>query len=553
MTAVPPSLLKRLTSRARAPFFDQQILESDLRAVECFYQSEGFIDVRADVRTSRLKGGVSVTIEVQEGLPVTVAAISIKAAAEAENEGLAALFSRALTVLQTKPGSRFRDELLQQDRRRLADFFSDAGYPYARAEFQLQVERREHAVLVIWEVDLGPLCAFGPATVEGWKAASPDFNRLLAFRPGDPFKKKSLDASQQRLYALGLYDFVTVKALLPQPPQPLIPVEVMLREAPRTSVKGGIGYGREEELRVFVNLQRLRFLGGARRLNLQARRSALEPYSLEARAVQPAFLFPRMLLGFNPFLRSQTEPGYRLSRNGAALYLQHSVGTALNFGLTYTYEQVDLNLKSIAEPRATEALRGLYNKSSLLFGFSRNTADIPFSPTTGSRIDLTAKYSGLGAGEYHYVKWLTELRRYQRHGSAVTAVRLAAGRITSFDPSGAVPVEDLFFSGGANSVRAWGRHQLGPRDRDGKPIGGLALIEASLEERITLYRSLSGAFFCDAGNVGRTRLAPSDLRFALGCGLRFKTPIGPVRLDVARPVFEAEHGFRWHLTVGEAF
>ncbi|MDZ7346109.1 MAG: BamA/TamA family outer membrane protein, partial [candidate division KSB1 bacterium] len=238
--------------------------------------------------------------------------------------------------------------------------------------------------------------------------------------------------------------------------------------------------------------------------------------------------------------------------NGVNLFYQESIGETMSAGLTYIFEQVDLDLNSLAAPRVTDELRGLYNKSSLLFAVSKNTTDDLFAPNEGTRFTLSAKYSGLGAGEYHYSKWLMDIRRYQQRLGGVVAARISVGKIDSYDPIKVVPVEDLFFSGGANSIRGWGRYELGPRADDGKPLGGTAIFEASLEMRLPLYRFLQSALFIDAGNVFIDRLNLLDSRIAVGCGLRFKTPVGPLRLDLARPISESG-ALRWHLTVGEAF
>ena len=135
------------------------------------------------------------------------------------------------------------------------------------------------------------------------------------------------------------------------------------------------------------------------------------------------------------------------------------------------------------------------------------------------------------------------------------ATRLKIGDISSMDAGGFIPVEDRFYSGGSNSVRGWARSELGPKDSNGKPVGGNSVLEGSLELRIPLLGSFDSAVFWDFGNVWEEEFGDvlNELNHALGFGLRFKTPIGPVRFDLAAPVFNEEKHIRWHLTIGEAF
>ena len=169
---------------------------------------------------------------------------------------------------------------------------------------------------------------------------------------------------------------------------------------------------------------------------------------------------------------------------------------------------------------------------------------------------ITYKFSGLGFGsDFNYNKLQIDLRRYQRFRGNVLAYRLKIGSIRSFDESEFIPVEDRFYAGGATSVRGWGRQQLGPKDTQGNPIGGSSLLEGSLEMRYRLVWDLGGVFFWDFGNVweGFSEYRLNEIRHSLGFGLRYATPIGPIRIDAARPIRDVEDRWQFHFSVGHAF
>jgi outer membrane protein insertion porin family len=137
----------------------------------------------------------------------------------------------------------------------------------------------------------------------------------------------------------------------------------------------------------------------------------------------------------------------------------------------------------------------------------------------------------------------------------VLATRLRLGGINSYDDNEFVPIEDRFFAGGSSSVRGWARAMLGPKDDEGTPIGGNSLIELSVELRYPIFGILSGVVFTDAGNVQLDKFSYDlgDLHYAAGLGIRIATPIGPVRVDVARPIFDDDHDTQLHINVGQAF
>ena len=118
-----------------------------------------------------------------------------------------------------------------------------------------------------------------------------------------------------------------------------------------------------------------------------------------------------------------------------------------------------------------------------------------------------------------------------------------------------IPVEERFFAGGSRSIRGWARQHLGPRDDKETPIGGNTIVEASIEPRIPLVGSLGMVVFADAGNVwtGDGGFSFTDIRYSAGAGLRFNTPIGPVGIDLARPIMDIDKSWQFHFNIGHAF
>ena len=147
------------------------------------------------------------------------------------------------------------------------------------------------------------------------------------------------------------------------------------------------------------------------------------------------------------------------------------------------------------------------------------------------------------------------MRKYTKVGDFVLSLRGMIGGIHSSDSSQFVPVEDRFYSGGSNSVRGWARSQLGPKRNTGSPMGGKSITEMSIELRHRLFWKIEGAVFMDAGNVWSESFHYrfNELAYAAGAGLRYETPIGPIRLDVGVPLWNEKKRVQLFLSIGQAF
>ncbi len=543
--------------------FSEDILHSDLKRIERLYQKEGFLDVRvelANLGTNDNGRSVRILIRITEGTPIRVRRMqfSLQGVVADSIQPGAGDFSEALSGLRTQTSERFRDSLLYQDQEAIVRRLEDMGYPYAKAEPGLSVDRGSKEVDIDWHIDPGPICRFGDITVSGLQHAAQGLVRKpLTFKSGDIYSRTALEKSQRRIYGLSMFHVVTVKALLSSEQNSIVPVDVRIDEAPRLSSRIGVGYGREEKFRVYSDSRLLGFLGGARQLNLYLKHSDIEPYHVSLKLRQPAFLTSYTTLEISPFLLRQREPAFDQVRFGGHATLLHQIAAHLHGSVAYTFERIDLDTTSLGDLESYQSsLEDLYQKSGMVFGLTFDNSAPMFSPDRGTYAAGAFTISGLGLGsDFHYTRLLLDVRRYQKVLGVVVAGRVKAGGINSGDDPEFIPVEDRFYSGGSSSVRGWARAEIGPADDDGVPIGGNTLFESSLELRYPIYGLLSGVFLYDLGNVwaGTYSFHMDDLRYSAGLGLRVSTPIGPIRFDIAWPVADVDTGAQLHISVGEAF
>ena len=185
----------------------------------------------------------------------------------------------------------------------------------------------------------------------------------------------------------------------------------------------------------------------------------------------------------------------------------------------------------------------------------------------GYQLAFHAEEAGrLVPGSFNYYSGSADARHYLPIGNnVVIASRLQLGNIRPVgnDP-GNVPFGKKFFLGGATSVRGWGRYELGPLV-SGQPVGGNSMIAFSEELRAAMRGNIGAVLFIDAGNVWPESLGfdLGDLHYAVGPGLRYQTPVGPIRLDLGYQLNPTPglivngspqaRRYRLHFSIGQAF
>jgi outer membrane translocation and assembly module TamA len=206
--------------------------------------------------------------------------------------------------------------------------------------------------------------------------------------------------------------------------------------------------------------------------------------------------------------------------------------------------------------------------NALGFDLQRSTADNLLNAREGYQLIVHAERAGgFLPGAFDYTSISAEGRHYQSFGDGfVLASRLQLGNIRAAnnDPTN-VPFAKKYFLGGATSMRGWGRYEISPLSESGFPIGGNSLFALSEELRVTLKGNLGAVLFFDAGNVwpDHRSVDLNDLRYDVGPGLRYQTPIGPIRFDIGYQLNPIEgllvegdpqqRRWRMHFSIGQAF
>jgi outer membrane protein assembly complex protein YaeT len=403
--------------------------------------------------------------------------------------------------------------------------------------------------------------------------------RRIGFAPGDVYRRSLVQRTQQRLYDTQLFEFVNVEPLQADAQPDEVPTKVTVVEGPDYRVRFGGGYGTEEKIRAQADYHRLNFLGGARTAGVSAKYSSLDR-GIKADMTQPYVGSPDFsLLGEVQQWFTYT-PAYRADTTGARLTLRHRSDRRNTWSVSLTSEH-DRN--SIAQdvrldPKLRNDLIALGldpetgEQSGYLtaagFEFHRSTADSALDARRGYQLTLHAELAGgFLPGTFNYQSVSGDARDYLSFGDRlVLATRLQFGNLR---PSGGnpanIPFSKKYFLGGATSIRGWGVYEVSPLSSTGLPIGGDSMFAGTAEGRFVVSGKLGAVVFLDTGNVwaAANAIALDDLRYAVGAGLRYQTPIGPARFDYGYQlnpipgllVNGEPQTRRWriHFSIGQAF
>lgn len=585
---------------------DPDALAVDRRRVEAFYRERGYY--RAAVTgvdvTPAGEGRVRVTLHVDEGKPVRVTEVAV--------EGLdaAPAARRKAGGLAIATGQVFTEAAYDAARAQLEAALLSTGYAEATVRQSAQVLPEAGTAAVRYQVEAGPRFRFGRVFVAGTSAVPRDKVVAQAARevkPGEWFDEARLGRAQTRVFDLGVFAGVRVSRGAADPERATVPVVVAVREAPFRTLRLGPGLGFQVgrwEAQGLVSWTHRNWLGGLRRLQLDARAGYAwtpDPFKpereglvglLAAEFSQPGVIADVVDLSARVEVEKSLEQAYGFVSERLRLGTPLRLASRWTVAPTYNLEVYKLD-NLVGTPSVTlPQLQNCPDQVCLLSYLEQRVVwdgrDNPLDTTRGLFASLSVQEGfPVGGYGYRYLRVLPEARVFLSLGrNTVLAARARFGALLPIGETGRAPVVALFTAGGPLSMRGYGAQRLSPMSyQDGRwvPTGGNGLLEGSLELRQALTPALTGALFLDAGNVSeasavpstyRSVLDPSLLQLAVGLGIRYRTPFGPLRVDVAgrlptdwRPGVALPHRFptvpgealhrepiaALHVSLGEAF
>lgn len=549
--------------------YREDMFQRDLAVLSGVYLDLGYINAKIGkpaVALSPDKRGLFVSIPVEEGEQFTVGKLEFAG-------DLMGQEGKLRLLLQSRSGELFARSRIGADLFAVGDVFKDLGYAYANVTPLTALDPARRIVDITFEVAPGLKCRFERIDVIGNdKTRDKVVRRELRIYEGETFGGTALKISKARVTALGFFETVEITTARGSA-EDLIVATVEIKEKATGSFQLGAGYSSYENFILTGQISQQNFLGWGQTLSLQIQWSSLRQLG-QLQFVEPYFLDTKWTFAFDVYatesfyttftrraVGGNVTWGYEL--NGLARYwpFARHLEDMRVFG-TYKNEYVAVAGTALATGLADSIRSG--TTSSLTLAWQWDRRDNRIFPTSGFFASASAELappalapSGLFGDQVNlFTRYNVDVRLYRPViWGLVARAKLTLGLIRSWDSTEKLPISELFYLGGINSVRGYRFLSISPTTlapcNPADPASGTcevavggnkqAILNLELEFPLSGGAGIKGVVFADAGNSFPAG-AWSDpaVRFSLyrsvGFGFRWFSPIGPLRFEWGIPI-----------------
>lgn len=598
-----PSLWKKLTFfNEKGYYVSIPEIKRDAIRIERFYQRRGFneaeVTYRLDPKNKDWKK--ELVFIVFEKAPIRIDSVQVVTNASAEDSAIiygSDDFKKELNKLPFRKNRIYQPVLKSDVESEVAQILRNLGYAYASSQIQAEVDTSAKKASIIMETTPGPRARFDSVFVEGETTLGEKYVvRETGIKKGEYFNDDAMREAQRELFGHHLFRFALV-SIPDQRKDSTLNVLLRVKERTLRSVQLTFGVGNydrlNEPLRLnnFYKLLRAQTSWGYRNVrgkgelfNASAKVSAFD-IRLGASYLFPYVYNTKSNITIGPFVQRRIERAYSIDTGG----IRNSFGYNYSEKVTGTFSY-DFTLNQEFDVEEDEEGNSAVSPDSILnyniSSFKFNLYASQGSPRGGNGfiVQPFLELSGLfNEASFSFQKAAIDIRGYRElTNSLVVASRVSGGAIY-YAKQDSLPADIRFYNGGSSEVRGWGRQELGPKeavfDTVGTftgyvPTGGKATLSFNFEFRQEIDRFIKGlsvAAFLDGGQVWRTIKTTSQrpIQFGVGGGLRYNSPIGPIRVDIAYKVNPTDADLniyqgdksrsspwnRWglHFSIGQAF
>src|SRR6185503_20231054 len=550
--------------------YDPDRMSLDRELIRQYYLKNGYADVQvtaANAELDRDGSGFFITYSIEEGELYEFGGINIESTVSAINP------SGYKGDLLTDEGDTYNANLIDKSVEKLTSAVSDDGFAFARVRPQAVPDPVTRKISLNYVIEEGPRIYVERINISG-NTRTKDYviRREFKVAEGDAYNPMTVDQAKKRLTNLGLFKGVEVKRR-PGSAQDRVVLDVELVEQSTGELSFGAGYSTAEGVIGDVSITERNLMGNGQFLRLQLSGS-LERLQVNLSFTEPRFLDRNLAAGFDLFHKEvdqTSQSGFQSRRTGASLRLGFPLSEKLWMQTNYTASRDQIFDVSPFASRAILQAEGTSYTSLVGTTLTYDLRNDAKNPTKGLWFQAGTDFAGLG-GDVQYISFAAEARGYYPITDNITFVARAIGGSINGWGGQDVRLIDLFFKGG-ETVRGFDRAGYGPRDLNtGDALGGAMYWATTAEVRFPIPfvpddLGITGAVFADAGSLwdaggsaqnalatctiaGEACLADSSvIRSSVGASLMWASPVGPIRMDLAKVLtkesFDQEQMFRF--------
>jgi len=535
--------------------FNEYAFQSDLAQIVGKYYDNGFIN--ADIIDHRVflskdKRWFYITISLKEGQRFKFGDVDI-------DGDIIGLKRKLLKKFKAKKGDIFSRATLTRDMEMLKDFYGDKGYAYVDVKPSTDVHGETRTVDLGFHIKKNDLVYVDRINIKGnSRTRDKVIRRELYMDEEELYSSTKVKKSKYALKRLGYFDEVNLNKVRGKSSDK-IDLEVKVKERATGSISAGIGYSSVDSLIGTASISQSNLFGTGIKLNLSATLSSSSTrYVL---GFTEPYLFDKPIsAGIDLYNTSQQFQGFNTKKKGLGLRAGFPVfSRETRAFITYTLEDAEVLDISTSASVFIRDQEGSRTESSITFTLTHDSRDDAFFPRRGSVITYTGKVAGgvLGGNAYTLKHQINAIHYFPTPFKTTLSFRAQGGYLRGYAGREA-PIYERFFLGGINTIRGFDTRTISPKDPlTGDLIGGEIMMVANAEFLFPLLKGqkMRGLLFFDVGNTYTGKVKFGDVRSAAGFGVRWYSPVGPLRLELGINLNprEGESRSQWDFTIGSTF
>lgn len=558
MYSKPKYLLSFITKRG---LFKIEEIERDSDRIKAVYIDNGYLDIKVSepgIRYNEEKDGYVVSFSIEEGLQYKVSRITFSGELAGDQDEIR-------PKLELLPDSVFSSFVLQSDIGKVTDFYGDKGYAFANVTPDVRLDKANNLVSVDYSIEKGKEVYIRNINIlDNTRTRDHVVRRELSLQEQSLYSVSKLRAARYEAARLGYFeDNVEVLTHRVEGTEDLLDVDVKVEERPTGFFSFGGGVSSVENFLFSGQIQESNLFGYGKTLSLDAQIGGVtKALSLNYR--DPYFFGTNWLFDVSLYAHDRDYRDFERSAQGISLGVGRRIKRYFQVRIFQEFSKQDVhNVRGDAQLVLSETERTIVSTG---LGLSWDKRNNYLDPTKGFLLSTSVEYAGLFAGNTDFIKYNATAKSWIPFWkSTYFAARANYGLLHLIDAGDDLVVEERFFLGGPNTLRGFRYRRVGPRrptDTGGYVIiGGVQQILASLDFVVPLSKTvgLKAVAFFDIGNAfdqDEFSLNPSNLRKDAGFGIRWISPLGPMKLDIGFPIGERlrdEAKYEVQFTIGNLF
>lgn len=591
----------------QAGTYKEEFFQTDLMRLQSLYYDRGFVTVKfgEPVATiSKDRRFIYLTIPVEEGEQFTVGHVTFSGdvALSDDNGDVVVDANRLHERLKIKSGEVFNRTQMFGDIQSMTDVYRDYGYAYANVTPNSQMNPTTKEVHLDLEVERGDVVTLERIEISGnGRTRDKVVRRELRIYEGERFSAADLNLSRARVYQLGYFETVNLVTSRGSRPDTMN-VTVEIKEKSTGTFQIGAGFSSIENFIATAQISQNNFLGNGQLLSLSMQLSFGEyaRHLVTLQFSEPYFLDSDFSFGFNGYITQRYYRDFQKDSKGFAPVFGYPLTHELRLSAGYTLEWAAIRTQERNDSQLfLHDLNRDGRVSSFNAAISYDSRDNRLFPRRGmfheARFELSSPAIG-ATGAFAFKRTDLTFRFYEPLGyGLVFRTNLQLGLITGGDDTFGVPISERYFPGGITSVRGFSPRDLGSKRRvigdRSDPSAGTrdfiyggnkqVVLNLEIEFPIVPQANVKGVVFVDAGNAynddegffyagvpevqrdkgylmgsGRPVDLPLGLYYSFGFGVRWLSPIGPLRFEWGIPITKAakhDRNVAFEFTIGNFF